>query len=493
MFLSSLAGFLAANTAPAQPVIAANGVVNSASYHAPGLPGSGIAQGSIFVILGNGLGPATLTPAPGVFPLPITLAGTSVTISSGGIETPAILLYTSEHQIGAIVPSTVHTGTAKVTVTFNGQTSAQSSIQVVTNSFGIYTFNQGGFGQAIASDIASRQHSIIHTFHPGDHVILWGTGIGPTSVIDAGPPHVGNIGNVQVFVGNTSATVGYHGRSGCCSGVDQIVFEVPSGVEGCYVPVAVQAGGTLSNVTTIAVSGSGNTCSDSILGSDLVSKLASGETINFGYIRLEEGLGGDFGFGTFSQFTPATAGIAEYGVSPGYCTACQGRANLPCVLQISDFSPGTQNAGTQITVDGFGRTVPIPDLAGGFYFAVLNPPDGSRYLWTGLSYVVAGTGGSQIGKFSATDKLNSNAALISFPGQGATVPLNQDLNVQWSGGSGKGILTIGGISYADSAQTQYAAFQCSADASQNQFTIPGWVLSDMPPARSRRTARNSFR
>src|SRR5215472_17355040 len=153
MFLSSLAGFLAANTAPAQPVIAAKGVVNSASYHAPGLPGSGIAQGSIFVILGNGLGPATLTPAPGVFPLPITLAGTSVTISSGGIEPPAILLYTSEHQIGAIVPSTVHTGTAKVTVTFNGQTSAQSSIQVVTNSFGIYTFNQGGFGQAIASDI----------------------------------------------------------------------------------------------------------------------------------------------------------------------------------------------------------------------------------------------------------------------------------------------------------------------------------------------------
>jgi hypothetical protein len=65
-----LCGFaFAIVSAGAQPVINPNGIVNSASYLAPGLPGSGIAQGSIFTISGKGLGPATATAAPGVFPL----------------------------------------------------------------------------------------------------------------------------------------------------------------------------------------------------------------------------------------------------------------------------------------------------------------------------------------------------------------------------------------------------------------------------------------
>lgn len=36
----------------AQPTIAANGIRNSASYALPGLPNSGMGQGSIFVIFG---------------------------------------------------------------------------------------------------------------------------------------------------------------------------------------------------------------------------------------------------------------------------------------------------------------------------------------------------------------------------------------------------------------------------------------------------------
>jgi hypothetical protein len=44
----------------AQPVIRAQaGVVNAASYSSPGLPNSGIAQGSVFVVIGTNLGPAS--------------------------------------------------------------------------------------------------------------------------------------------------------------------------------------------------------------------------------------------------------------------------------------------------------------------------------------------------------------------------------------------------------------------------------------------------
>jgi uncharacterized protein (TIGR03437 family) len=257
-------------SAGAQPVINPNGIVNSASYLAPGLPGSGIAQGSIFTISGKGLGPANAAAAPGVFPLPTALEGTSVAITDSGAASNAVILYTSDRQVAAILPSTVPAGNAKVTVTFNGEPSAPVAIQVVTSGFGIFTFNQGGFGQAVASDTAYRANTIVHTFHPGDLVILWGTGIGPIKSSDSGLPPTGNLAAAQVYVGNTTATVHYHGRSGCCAGVDQIVFEVPAGVEGCYVPIGVQAGGVMSNIATIAVSNTGETCSDSILGSDLI-------------------------------------------------------------------------------------------------------------------------------------------------------------------------------------------------------------------------------
>lgn len=478
-----LCGFAAAIvSAGAQPVVNPNGIVNSASYLAPGLPGSGIAQGSIFTISGTGLGPATGTAAPGVFPLPTTLAGTVVTIMEGGASSKAVILYTSALQVSAILPSTIPVGTAEVAVTFNGATSTPASIQVVTSSFGVFTFNQRGFGQAVASDTAYRANTIVHTFHPGDLAVLWGTGIGPIESSDSGPPPTGDIGATQVYVGNTTATVQYHGRSGCCAGVDQIVFEVPAGVEGCYVPVGVHAGDAMSNIATIAVSSSGETCSDSILGADLIAKLAAGQTVNFGYLRLEEGLGGDVGFGTFSQYTQETAGWAQYGVSSGYCMSCQS-GTLACGYGLSDFSPAQIDAGPTLTVQGFGRTVTIPNYGGGNYFGALNASDGSRYLWGGLNYSMSGGGGSAVGTFSVAETLHSTAALIASPGSGQSVSLKNDLTVQWSGGNPNqqnGFFTIGGVSFADAAETQFVEFQCTAPLSASQFTVPAWVLSTLP-------------
>jgi hypothetical protein len=295
---------------------------------------------------------------------------------------------------------------------------------------------------------------------------------------------VGNLTAAQVYVGDTAATVNYHGRSGCCAGVDQIIFEVPPGVEGCYVPVGVQAGDVMSNIATIAVSSAGETCSDSILGADLIAKLASGQTVNFGYLRLEEGLGGDVGFGTFSRYTPETAGLAAYGVSSGYCISCQS-GTLACGYGLSDFSPAQIDAGPTLEVQGFGRSVTVPNYGGGYYFGVLNASDGSRFLWGGLSYSVAGAGGSVVGPFSVTDILNGTASLIASPASGQSVSLKNDLTIQWSGGNSNlqnGLATIGGISFADAAETQFVEFQCTVPVSANQFTIPAWVLSTLPPS-----------
>ncbi len=260
-------------TASAQPTL--SGAVNAASYMPPGMPSSAIAQGSVFSVFGGNLGPASYTVASS-FPLPTNLAGTTLSVTVKGVTKPTILLSAGPNQINAILPSDVPMGTGTLTAAVNGQTSTALQIQVTAAAFGIFTFASSGIGQAVVTDPSYVPNSVIHPFHPVDVAILWGTGLGPISGSDAGLPPTGNLpGDIQVIVGNSQAKVTYHGRSGCCAGVDQIVFTVPPGVDGCAVPVSVQANGQTSNFPTIAVSSGGGTCSDSPLGSALLEKLAS--------------------------------------------------------------------------------------------------------------------------------------------------------------------------------------------------------------------------
>jgi len=58
-------------------------------------------------------------------------------------------------------------------------------------------------------------------------------------------------------VGDRYARVAYRGRSGCCAGIDQIVFETPAGIEGCQVPINIEAGGVQSNNGSVAISSAG--------------------------------------------------------------------------------------------------------------------------------------------------------------------------------------------------------------------------------------------
>jgi uncharacterized protein (TIGR03437 family) len=484
----------------AQPVISIP-ALSSASYRAPGMPGSGIAQGSIFSIFGTGLGPGAGVGA-NAFPLPTALGGASATVTVGGTQVSAIILYTSSFQVNAILPSTTPVGSGTFTVTYNGQTSAPAAIEVVTSAFGIYTFSSRGNGQAIATDVDYKVNSIIHTFHPGDYATLWGTGLGAINASDAKAPPVGNVpGSITVYVGNTAASVvTYHGRSGF-SGLDQIDFQIPAGVTGCYVPIAVEAGGVLGNIgniATIAVSDSGQTCSDSVMGQDLVDKLAAGQTVDFGYIRLEssfertelfEFFTGDAAMATFSEYTPGTAGLAEYGVSSGYCVAvdCSYNCGVDSYNEtLSDSSPARLDAGALSVLRG--TSIPLSTtqyLGNGYYYAVLTGPSGEAYLLPGLPYLVSGTGGAAVGAFSVSDLTSVPSSLALFTGLTAdqTVPLSGDLTVQWSGGDPtlqNGQVTIGALS-ANSTFTLAEFLQCTAPASAQKFTIPGWVLSALPP------------
>ena len=177
-------------------------------------------------------------------------------------------------------------------------------------------------------------------------------------------------------MGNASLTPYDAGRSAAYPGLDQVTFQVPSGIQGCYVPVAVETNGVVGGSSTIAVSTSGQTCSDSILGTDLIGKLAAGGTVDFGFAQLfalnllEDSYFGsvvpDYVSATFSEFTPQTAGLASYGVLQGYCIT--GTKN-------PDTSPAQLDAGANITLESLQTLTqgPAPITAfqqsGGDYFA----------------------------------------------------------------------------------------------------------------------------
>ena len=156
----------------AQPTVSTP-ALSSAVARGQGLPGSGVAQGSIFSIYGSGLGPSTWIEA-NQFPLPTSLGGTSVMVTIQGTSVPAIVLGVDSTQVNALLPSSTPVGNGTFTVTYNKQTSAPSLIQVAASAFGIYTFNEQGTGQAIATDVNYQVNMITHVFHPGDYVVLWG-------------------------------------------------------------------------------------------------------------------------------------------------------------------------------------------------------------------------------------------------------------------------------------------------------------------------------
>jgi uncharacterized protein (TIGR03437 family) len=440
------------------------------------------------------------------FPLQTTLGGTSVSVTVGGAQQDAILLYTYSYAVAAILPSTTPVGSGTFTVTYNGQISAPAPIQVVASAFGIYTLNEQGSGQAIATDTNYNVNTIIHTFHPGDYVTLWGTGLGAINASDATVPPFGNVGSVTVYVGNAPASVvTYHGRSGF-AGLDQINFQIPAGVTGCYVPVAVQAGGVpgnIGNMTTIAVSAIGTeTCSDSVMGQDLVNQLAAGQTVDFGYIRLESWVARyisdsagnateDFGIATFSEYTPANAGLAQYGVSSGYCVAVDcstecGGANL-IGFSLSDSSPAQLDAGAALTIGYPITSLPQAQFESGFYEAYLS--GNGRFLYSAFTYPVTGTGGAAVGAFSVNDVTGIPSATLAGLNNAQTVPLSGDLKIQWTGGNPalqNGQVTISAESWNQPTSNTYQIefLQCTAPASAQEFTIPAWVLAALPPSGS---------
>jgi uncharacterized protein (TIGR03437 family) len=220
-----------------------------------------VSPGKIVVVYGAGLGPSQLIQnLPTNDHMSSELSGTTVAFNSNA----APILYTSATQVATVVPYAVSGSTARVTVTYQGQASADFVVPVASASPGVFTSSQAGSGQALAINVADGTvNSPNNPVKIGEYISLYATGEGQT-VPGGADGQVGSSSSIRprlpvnVTVGGIAATVQYAGGApGQIAGLMQVNVQIPSGVRaGGYVPVVLQVGdsSTVPGAVWIAVS-----------------------------------------------------------------------------------------------------------------------------------------------------------------------------------------------------------------------------------------------
>lgn len=502
-FLTALLPLAFVASAVAQtPTVTPNGIVNSASFAYAGLPGGAIAPGSLFVVFGSNLGPTSLSQASS-YPLPTSLSGTSVRVTVGSTSVNAIMVYTVASQIAAVLPSSTPTGAGNLVVTYNGKSSAASSFQIAASNFGVFTSNQGGSGPGIIADANSKVFGSTSPAKIGQTAVIWGTGLGAVGGNEAGGPLPGDLTSVpvEVYVGGQKATVTYRGRSGCCAGVDQISFTVPS-VTGCRVPVSLKINNSVSNYSTMPIAAAGASACSDVGGpstTDLQRYYAQGSVAIGGIslVRVSSSLAvpflgtvttsADLGSATFSKYPAAlldTAANPFNVVTTGSCSVNYYKGTSAAVADI--VLPTPLDAGAAITVSGPAGTKQLTKQTFGGYQQYSGALGTSTFGSSGPGFLdpgtltISGPGGTDVKAFSTT--VNVPQPLV-WTNQDSIGPVSRSAGttVTWTGGDPAGFVFIGGLSANGSASDSVgASFSCYAKPTDGKFTIPASVLLALP-------------
>jgi uncharacterized protein (TIGR03437 family) len=478
----------------AQPSIrTTNGVLNAASFAQQGMPNSAIAEGSTFTVFGTGLGPAAIQMV-ARFPIATTLGGTSVNVTAGGKTVQAPILFTLASQVAAVLPSTTPVGPATVSVTYNDTKSQEYPIQVVTSSFGTFAVNSQGNGTGVIADINNRIFLANSAALAGDVAIIWGTGLGPVPYDDADPPQATNLTSIPVklYVGDQLVTPSYQGPSGCCAGINQIVFRVPSGITGCYVPVEVSINGIVSPTTTMPIAaGPERVCSDpNGISSAVLKDLLSKPAFNIGAVNLLRATQtgyptSDVGSGWFHTFTPLEFAGTSFFQVPAIGTCVVNALSVEAVAFPLAAFPGL-DAGPFISV---GEEQLPADDPGNYVTTGLPKP----FLPTG-PVTVTGPGGTKIGSKIGTFSLGvTDPSPLTWTNMvsGDVFDRAKGMTVTWTGGTpGTFVEITGGVTLLNPSVD--ATFQCMAPIAQGTFTIGPNVLLQLPASSKNTSSLNMY-
>jgi uncharacterized protein (TIGR03437 family) len=246
------------------PLAGFGGVVDAASFAAP------VAPGALASLFGSQLAGSTAQAQ--TIPLPASLANAGVFVN----DAPAPLLYVSPGQINFQMPFDATPGVAAVRVDRQGQRGNTVTVQVAPRAAGIFTFP--GTIYAVAQN-ASRGNGFalpdIPAFaglpkapaHPGDYIVLYGSGLGPTNPAVATGAAAGSgplptlTETPRVYFGvaflGPSIPVAYAGFAPGFVGLYQVNLQIPPGLPAVPgSPTALTLGwsdGSASNAVAIEV------------------------------------------------------------------------------------------------------------------------------------------------------------------------------------------------------------------------------------------------
>jgi uncharacterized protein (TIGR03437 family) len=235
------------------PTMSPNGVVSGASFQ------PGIVPNSWFTVWGTNLSSTTNSWDKSIVNgnLPTTLDGVSVSV--GG--KPAYIYYVSPSQINALAPD-VGTGSLSVTVTNSNGTSALSTVisQTIGPAFFLWVSKYAvatrqNFSWAVKS--GTFQGVTTTPAKPGDVIILWGTGFGPTSPVAPVGVQVpadktySTANPVSVTVGGTPALVYGTALAPGFAGLYQVAIQIPTSAPDGDLPIIATVIGNPSPASTL--------------------------------------------------------------------------------------------------------------------------------------------------------------------------------------------------------------------------------------------------
>lgn len=490
-----------------------------------------LAQGTIFIVKGSNLCPGTTLTAFSIPRPTVSPDGVKITFTpaAGGTGTDALLWYEDPLgggacQLAGILPSTVAVGNYNVTVT-NGTVSAPMTAQVVQRKFAVFTQDSTGTGLTVAQNVVSSTEYDLNRLttgsingitispaHPGQYMVVYGTGLGGVTGDDnaASPVYdfTKNGVTVNVIVGGVSIPALFAGRAGY-AGEDQINFLLPSSIAGgCTVTFQVSVNGVLSSATTIAIApnASAGACVQPGYTSAQLTNLDNGATITSGAFSLTQFSTTEAPYGTikidsagggFTQITGFQLGAVPVTYSSNTVGACT-------VIQVTITNGQTTVSGTVTDLDAGKVTLSGPSGASIPNGGVMTETSNAYSLTIGYEgitgvpglptgtivagkYTLTGAGGSgsnAVGSFSTSITLGTPLTITG--GLPSAVTRSQALPLSWTGGNSTDGVQIIGSSGSQSgtgtpAVTTATEFICTTTAGAGTFTVPASVLTQLPP------------
>jgi hypothetical protein len=391
-----------------------------------------------------------------------------------------------------------------LTVTYDGANSNAANILVVASAVGINHFNQipiplGKFNPnvdiGLATDaVTGALLTFTNSGVPGEIITLWATGLGAdpadSDTTFSSTPHAVNT-PLKIYVGGVPATILYQGSAGY-PGVTQINLTIPASITtGCYVSLAAVTGKIISNVVVFPVNPGGGTC----IGPDTGSPITGAQILEQVQNTLSAG-----GLNLVQTNVTSSKGIltvtnsadAAFDHETGLLAGATGRSGIitaggcwvaPSVvggpLTIAGLNAGsvslTGPAGLAIALPPFGAVDP------GGYGATLAagaiPSSGGTFTFTG-------TGGADVGKFTAAVTFSNPIFNWTNQSAAATIVRAQGFKVTWTGGNPGTFVYIGGDLTVQHATAEspglIVGYGCRSAVEAGQSTVPGYILLGMP-------------